>query len=282
MEFACRSSPEQGLCSAGCSNRWSSGSWGGSCCHPTSPRPMFWGSGCPENSPQELQGVAEGPSQLQEHPPTATQPGQAKLSLFLPELKPGCQALQLSHEIEPWGRQVKSHHQVLSDYLCPRELRAAPRHLPYHGKHEAALSPCSQRSVHAMLQADKGAALGMGTEGFAVVRCPLSPRALSWVRGEGVRCLPCQPHGMGGGGLQSRSNPSPRSFFSSHGPGSSSRTWARAQRPSGRASPADWELHGFTREVAFVRCLQGFWKMKGHGPACPSVWIKPHISPLGV
>lgn len=130
----------------------------------------------------------------------------------------------------------------------------------------------------------RGAALGMGTEGFAVAWCgqvPAQPPCLE-LGGRGgceVLALPAPRHG---GGLQSRTNPSPCSLFSSHGPGSSRRTWARAQRPSGRASPADWELHGSTREVAFVRCLQGFCKMKGHGPACPGVWIKPHISPLGV
>ena len=121
-----------------------------------------------------------------------------------------------------------------------------------------------------------------GLQWLGVASCPLSPCALSPVGGEGARRLPCQPHSTAGVANQKQS----QALFplSTHGPGSSSssRTWASAQRPSGRASPADGELHSLMREVAFTGCLWSFCKMKGHGPACPSTWIKPHISPLAI
>lgn len=165
---------------------------------------------------------------------------------------------------------------------CVQQPGVGLRHLLHHGKHKAALPPCPQLSVHAKLQACKDAALGMGTEQFAVAWCgwpPAQPRCVEFSGRGGCEVLALTAPQHRGGANQKQSQP----LFplSTHGP-SSSGMWAPAQIPSGRASPADWELRSLTREMAFIGCLWGFCKMKRHGPACPGIWIKPHISPLAV
>lgn len=96
--------------------------------------------------------------------------------------------------------------------------------------------------------------------------CPLpaQPLCLGVDGEEGARCLQSQR----------------RCPLSTHGPGSSSRMWAPAQRPSGRAPPADRQLYRLLREVAFRGGLWGCCRMQGHGAVCPRICPKPTFHPL--
>jgi len=90
---------------------------------PPPPGPGFGAVGALWKQPPGAAGCCRG-TQLSAG--AATLGHTAKLSLFLPELKPTSlsgSTVQLSHRTEPWGRQVKSDHQDLRDYRCTWERR---------------------------------------------------------------------------------------------------------------------------------------------------------------
>lgn len=129
MAFARRSSPEQGLCSIGCSDRCC---WGGAAAARPPPGPSFGAQGAlrPASAvPGDLRVLRRDPAERRSSHSVPRGQGSKCLPLPAAEASLSGSATWPSQEIKPWGRRVKSHHQVPSECLrleSPRRGQLLP------------------------------------------------------------------------------------------------------------------------------------------------------------
>lgn len=110
------------------------------------------------------------------------------------------------------------------------------RCLLHHGKCKATLPSCSQRSVHVVLQAHKDAALGLGTEWFAVPwggQLPAQPLCFEFSGRGGCEAL-ALPAPQHSGGCKSEAIPAPV-------PSKYPQSWQQQQQDVGIGTKTIWK-----------------------------------------